>query len=183
MVTKYLLPCSCGREAQVEIGQAGSSIPCECGLTLNVPTMRGLRALQSVEMQDASQPKLGQSEWGTRQGLILLGLVIAVLAAIPAGYYFRKLPSKPELDVPAVVALNSKYIDEFGLTDSWIFFQRDIVQLGLQDVPPPQLAEYDREFAAHGGTVGMFLAVAALGLLMAIGGLLVPRSPQRTTSS
>lgn len=45
MSQRYLLSCSCGRTIPVGVSQAGSTVVCSCGKSLDVPTIRGLKAL------------------------------------------------------------------------------------------------------------------------------------------
>jgi hypothetical protein len=88
--TVYLLPCSCGRKIPVETQQAGDQVRCECGLTVDIPTLMGMKQLEQVE---AVVPVGVQSHWGLRQGLILSGAIIAFLATLFLGYCAWTWPS------------------------------------------------------------------------------------------
>lgn len=53
----YLLPCSCGEKIRVRTRHAGETVTCRCGTKLQVPTIRGLRQLETVDdVEEASAP-------------------------------------------------------------------------------------------------------------------------------
>jgi hypothetical protein len=45
---KYLLPCKCGQSVEVEPGQAGQTVVCNCGELLIVPSMLQVKALPAA---------------------------------------------------------------------------------------------------------------------------------------
>ena len=73
MEGRYLLPCSCGQEIPVEPRQAGQEIRCDCGASLEVPTMLGMAALEKAPSEPSHTPP--SAPWGIRQGIVLLGTV------------------------------------------------------------------------------------------------------------
>ncbi len=76
-MTLYYLPCSCGKKIEVDAGQAGLSVRCQCGADLTVPTMRGLKQLEPVEApSEVVAAETQQANWGARQGVVFLGLVV-----------------------------------------------------------------------------------------------------------
>src|ERR1041384_5370156 len=88
---KSLLPCSCGKKIEIEISQAGLLVDCPaCGRQVQAPTMRGFRELERVELPETSAARGG--EWGTRQGLIFLGLTILAIGLLGAGYVWWTTP-------------------------------------------------------------------------------------------
>ena len=69
MATLYLLKCSCGRSHRIQARQAGQSLDCSCGKTIEVPTIRGLQKLKQVgAVHSETSPG-----WGRREGLVFLG--------------------------------------------------------------------------------------------------------------
>src|SRR5690349_9805056 len=77
---KYLVPCpKCGIKTMVESGQAGQMLHCSCGASLEVPSIRGLRELETVQ-----DDRSAVATWSRRQGLAFLGIAIAALALISA---------------------------------------------------------------------------------------------------
>ena len=83
MASDYLLPCTCGRTHRVSSRQAGDTVACACGASLEVPTMRELSRLEPA----ATGTPVRQKVWGLRQGLMFLGSVIAG-GGLAAGSYF-----------------------------------------------------------------------------------------------
>jgi hypothetical protein len=65
----------------VTTGQAGGQARCECGAAVDVPTVRGLRALEEVP-EATVRPK----PWSTRNGLLFLGAVIVFGGLALAGF-------------------------------------------------------------------------------------------------
>jgi hypothetical protein len=113
-MTKYLLPCVCGRQLPVEAGQSGTALDCECGRTVDVPTMRELARLKTAkETQDPNAKPL----WGWRQSIVFLGLLI-VVGAVAFGAYMQFSRSKP-FDY---AALHEK-ANELQPADAWGFWR------------------------------------------------------------
>lgn len=84
MTTKYLLACTCGQSLPVELNQAGRSITCNCGKTVEVPSMRLLRQLPTCDEPDSSAQR--RPAWNLTAGsFFAVGLLVAVLAAMVAG--------------------------------------------------------------------------------------------------
>ena len=75
----YLVPCTCGNKVQVRARQAGDQVTCKCGAVVNVPTIRGLKQLETVIDED-ERPDAPRSSW---QGPIFsLGLVALFIGAM-----------------------------------------------------------------------------------------------------
>jgi hypothetical protein len=89
----FLLPCpQCDRKLVVTTGQAGGQVRCECGTAVDVPTVRGLRALVEVE-ESTAQPK----SWSTRHSVVFLGAVIVVAGlALTAFLHVRADQVRPD---------------------------------------------------------------------------------------
>jgi hypothetical protein len=84
----YLLPCpACGTKSTVSSALAGQSIQCSCGRTIEVPTLRDLRQLESE-----GEPERPQTTWSRRKGLVFLGCVMMAVSAGFAGWFASKLP-------------------------------------------------------------------------------------------
>ncbi|HEV3023910.1 MAG TPA: hypothetical protein VGX76_15650, partial [Pirellulales bacterium] len=113
----YLLPCTCGKKIEVDAGQAGLSVRCSCGADVPVPTMRGLALLERTEPRIL--PSEGPStDWGRRQGLIFLGLVIMLAASLGGLYVWWVRPIlRPWTDEAG--AMVRAPVVELNLEKSW----------------------------------------------------------------
>lgn len=84
----YLLPCpACGTKSTVSTAQAGQTVQCSCGRTVEVPPLRDLRQLESVGESERSQPS-----WNRRKGLIFLGCLMMGVAAGLAAWFTFAMP-------------------------------------------------------------------------------------------
>jgi len=84
VATKYLLPCSCGQKIPVEKAQAGQTIRCLCGMTLDIP---GMQALSRLEEAETTPPQFA-SPWGARQRILLIGSVLTIIAFGFLSYFY-----------------------------------------------------------------------------------------------
>lgn len=80
---KYVLPCHCGLEVVVEPRQAGETVVCSCGSSLQVPTMLEMTSLDPAP-QDSVSPQAPATGWGMSHQLVLLGTTLT-LAAVAVG--------------------------------------------------------------------------------------------------
>src|SRR4051812_25128337 len=92
MSQRYLLSCSCGRTIPVGMSQAGSTVTCECGQSLAVPTIRGLKTLPP-EKGFAEAPPLRSGPATEFNGINLQGALFVVgllllLAGLGLGGYY-----------------------------------------------------------------------------------------------
>lgn len=98
MLRRYQIPCECGRIHDVTKTQAGSSLVCECGKSLSIPTMRELQKYPVIERPDPQKEALSlYSVSGARQrrnGLLFVLLVASVLFAGIGFYYFQICPKE-----------------------------------------------------------------------------------------
>jgi hypothetical protein len=88
---KYLLPCTCGESIVVEVSQAGQHITCKCGQSVEVPTMRGIRALAPAVEENAKEAAIRRpaGTWSETQGFIFgFGALLAIAGIAAAIYYF-----------------------------------------------------------------------------------------------
>lgn len=91
----------------VETRQAGLEVTCACGARLSVPSIRGLKELAQVE----TAPPRSRTAWGPRQGLLLLGALIAVPCLVLATIgHLTPLPEHPEYSVD--LAANREQVEQ-----------------------------------------------------------------------
>ena len=159
MSLQFLLPCSCGSKLPVDPAQAGGRVRCACGRELDVPTLLGLKRLERAG-SDAVDGAAGtrQTTWGARQRLIFAGVVVSLVGIVVAVESFRTRPRIVDVaEYPPVAA--------FHLWES--------LKAGVDQ--PPSRVEIIM-FAAikqHHRWTMVGLAIAALGVLLATGSLLV----------
>jgi len=176
MRTKYLLPCSCGEKIPVDTSQAGGRVQCGCGEELSVPSMRGLRSLETAEVSEPrAAAEAARPAWGPRQGLMLAGVLLVVLAIIPAGLLYRQMPEKLRFDVPAVVTHNHEQIDQLPITETWVVWKEDILGRGLIEYPLPEKQYNEYQRTMHQRWITFALCFAAVGVLMIVGSLAMPK--------
>ncbi len=96
MNAKYLLPCSCGRKIPVQLRQAGETVTCECGTSIEVPTLLGLKKLELAEVP--AEPKTVKPHWTFGHGLIFAGELVILFAILIGVRLFWTRPVDPYAD-------------------------------------------------------------------------------------
>jgi hypothetical protein len=123
MPVRYLLSCSCGKSIPVESRQAGGTVTCACGQTLQAPSLRGLREMPVV--QDTA---VAERPWGMRQGGVTLCIVLAVvLGGVGAGLWQYARSQAPAETADLLEVLHER-IESFTPRESyleWILHVRD----------------------------------------------------------
>ena len=168
----YLLPCQCGQKLPVDTSQAGLPVRCACGAELQVPTLRGLAALERATETSLGKPA---GEWGPRQAAAFLGLSILAIALAVATALWLTFPKFPEfhfgpLDRQAI----EDQINSLKPQDSFEYFEK------LRQEFPPEgelqpIADYQQKATAHRRYLLGAAAAAALGVLVILGSFLAPR--------
>lgn len=175
MRTKYLLPCSCGEKIPVEMSQAGGQVTCGCGQQTTVPSMRELRTLETAEAAEPRSVESARSTWGPRQGLMLAGVLLLVLALIPAGWLYRNMPEKLRVDIPFAVTHQNEQIDQLSIDQAWMFWKHEIVETGLIEYPSAEKQYNEHLRTAYQRWLTFALCFATLGVLLLVGGVLMPQ--------
>jgi hypothetical protein len=115
-MSKYLLPCECGKGIVIDASQAGQQIACECGVLLEIPTLRGVRALETVD--DATSDSRRSAEWDSSRGLIFAGsLILFVIGAVVAYFGYDGLRATPKISREAETESFDKAIDDMSLEE------------------------------------------------------------------
>ena len=173
MSTHYLLPCACGKKTEIDAGQAGLNVRCDCGAQLAVPTMRGLSQLERVESPSAQgRGETQQSSWGARQGVIFLGAVILLGALFPVAYQLYYYPQRPQLFRTDFKELNAQEIEQATLPQTFELWRE--LKLGFeQQGEHPQMQMYIMMEKQAREKLIATGAVAAVGLLLIIVGLFI----------
>jgi len=170
---KFRIPCGCSAAVPVGLGQAGTQIACpSCGVLLAVPRLRDLAAFEVHDRRSAD------SGWHAGHAWILIGGVVAALAAVAAGLLSRfdggasrRLPDE------RVIRAAVESADPVTVHKAWCAARRSGVDRGA--VAEELLVQ---QAASSAGRVVMLLwSVSAIGGIGVIAGgiiSLVKRSRQ-----
>ncbi|NLF72207.1 MAG: hypothetical protein GX575_24500 [Candidatus Anammoximicrobium sp.] len=170
---KYLLPCQqCSEKTTIDMSQAGRQLTCRCGATLEVPSLRAIRTLETVADSDAKPPR---RSWNLTRGLLFAaGLVLALAGLATAGlagvnWVTATVPPAPVVNVgPALAELDT--LSAVDTWDAWV----DLRTNGLGPYMPT--AKFMVETALErvfGIFVGGLVAVA-VGLVIAAVAIVLP---------
>jgi hypothetical protein len=137
---QYLLPCSCGEKVRVEPGQAGGTVPCVCGQSLTVPTLRGIRALAEAPPDQTAGRQRRGDRWRPIQGLFFtFGLITTLLSLAVVGYTFFMYTQASQLTrdmTPEINEFEGMQIDQLDVMQSYeLFVQMRDEGLGEAGIP------------------------------------------------
>ncbi len=115
---------------RVTRSQAGQSLTCECGETLQVPTLRGLSQLAVAADETIAASSVDRKSWGGWRGSILAaGCAVFVIFLLPCAYYIYV---RSQLDTSYTVAdeiaageANYDAMDMPMLFTDWVNFERN----------------------------------------------------------
>ncbi len=169
MSQRFLLPCSCGRTIPVGISQAGANVTCDCGQSVAVPTIRGLKALQPVKEDSPPLKTQKQSEFNgvnLHGAMFVVGLFLLFGGIALGGYYgnhYRQIDTK-DYGVEEREYFDGE-IDKLGaaqLLTTWEYLQH--VGIGEYE-PPDHLVRRQAAAKAFRLTMaGVVLGVSGLAL-------------------
>ncbi len=115
-MSKYLLPCECGKSIAIETSQAGQQLACECGKQLEVPTLRGIRALDPLPEMAASSRR--SAEWDQSRGMIFAGSLVLILIGAAVSFLgYDGLRTTPNITREAETEEFDQRIDEMTLDE------------------------------------------------------------------
>ena len=168
--TKYLLPCECGEMIPVEPPQAGETVVCRCGKTLQVPGMLEMTKLVAVVAADSKRP--ASSAWGVRHGLVLAGIGLTGAAVTMLTVLLFRMPDAPE--PPATPEEIRAEVEGLPPLMAWHEFHR-LKAAGLDPAPHTETREYTEKMTRH----SMWLAAAGIGILAGIALIVIPLAVPR----
>ena len=87
---KYLLPCPCGLETVVEPRQAGETVRCACGSSLQAPTLLEMSALDPAPEETRARPNV--PSWGAWHRVMLVGAALVSAALVAAVWLYVQRP-------------------------------------------------------------------------------------------
>jgi hypothetical protein len=174
---QYLLPCSCGRKMPIETRQAGESIACECGATLEIPRLLELKKLEKIAAQ-SSQSKQSAA-WGNGHSLFLSGAVILVVTAVLCVLVFQYGYRDPYDQNPDQIHEYFQNMPPSVTWESWMYFK----QVGIN----PRKVYIDRRMEGEHAKRQMHLTylgiTAAGGIALCIAGAFIIRRNRPICSS
>ena len=84
-IMTYLLPCKCGQSVEVEPGQAGQTVKCDCGENLLVPSMLQVKALPVAPEKPKPLQKRNSVPYRAALVNLTLGMVSLILLLLFRG--------------------------------------------------------------------------------------------------
>ena len=133
-----LLTCACGEKISVSRAQAGQQVSCRsCGVTIQVPTLRGLSELPVAQDAVSSNADAKADTWSWR-GPVMAACLAGVLGfGIYSGrefYYFRftRINESAETHIQAEM----QCVDQMG-TDAMLTLWDDYSKHSLGPKSPP----------------------------------------------
>lgn len=161
MTVKYLLPCSCGRQIVIEPRQAGETISCSCGASLQTPTLLNMTTLELAPPESVREPS---SNWGLKHRVRLLGTVLVVSAIFGGVWLFLKRPISPFDTIdPERIRQTAQKFSPLQTWDIW-----ETMKQGLDRRTDQQYAAALLRFRLRQGVV---IAVALLGVGLIAAGM------------
>ena len=169
MAQQYLLPCDCGAKLVVEVAQSGEITTCECGASIEIPTLSKLRQLDRVEEQP-SGPVRKRAGWGRSQAILFtVGLFVMTAALVAAGFCWYQ---RREIDISendqTMEEDHLKHLNRQSPTQLFDMWTR-IREQGLKKVREQPLPEYvlnQQQYDTLTWAMQVAAAIAACGLIM-----------------
>ncbi len=160
----YQLTCPCGAKHAVTVSQAGQSLTCSCGNSLEIPTLRGLKELPVIEPTAEPARRAIDKPAGGRPsmavGLLVTVCFLALSTAVFYGYWRVVLDTSQteESERQAAFELLDQ-ADPVVLSDAWD--QYSTTGLGPPNKPTFYYVEQKRKQLETGLAIASGVAVAA----------------------
>lgn len=167
MAIQYLVPCSCGRKTAVETRQAGESVPCGCGLSLEIPRLLELKKLEKAAAPagDARRPAV----WGIGQSLVLSGAVVLAVVALLSLLVLRFTTGDPYSQTPDQIRAQFQNMPAMQTWQMWLYLKQNGVNPPKDPVERELVGEYGRRqmwLICLGIAAGGGLAIMAAGIFI-----------------
>lgn len=159
---RYRIACECGAAVDVGPGNAGGKVACgRCGVAVTVPRLRDLEAFGVVE------PSSETRRWRPAHGWVLVGSVVAVLAAVAAVLVPRLLDGGPaRLPDEATIRAAIESVDAATVYQAWQAMRISGVDRGTL----PEELRLQKAAGAAGRIAAVLWTVAAVGVVAAAAG-------------
>ncbi|MCA9206015.1 MAG: hypothetical protein KDA59_23340 [Planctomycetales bacterium] len=176
-ITKYLLPCECGEAIPLEVSQAGQTVRCEaCGKSQEAPSMRGIRALPTTEVETERRVELRESNWSLGRGAFFSAmLLVAVLAFAFAGLQYLSLRSigKVYSEEEATVVFD-ELIDDFDAEQAYSAWQ-EFRDHGMGPKRPADYVQFRNAAEQLRMVVTVSLIIGTVALVAAVASIAMSR--------
>ena len=145
----------------VEPRQAGETLHCDCGETIQSPTMLEMASLgRSEPAPSGVAPSRG---WGWPERLILMGGAVLAGALVAALVLFGQRPeAPPRWFAPEIIA---HHVQRLTPLQSIQFFH-DMAGAGLDPAKLPAEQVYETRMQVFQGWLGFFAILGAAGLIV-----------------
>ncbi len=159
---EYLVSCSCGKEIAVTRSQAGQSVPCACGQSVQVPTLRGFADLK---MEDSGQANDQLAEkpnaWkGWRGPAFATFAFLFIAAGLYSLYHVRDSYLYDQgYSVQDFIDAQAEELGYYG-PDELVLLWENYRDIGLKEQHPPEFHKYNT-FAEEQSTVAMVSGILA----------------------
>ena len=169
MPAKFLLPCRCGRSVVIDMNQAGQQVTCQCGVSQEVPALRGIRKLAPADGVESQPAHSERPAWSQLQGVLfgngafiaLLGLSVAVYITL----HIREIDVPPPAqDIPAEVDR------QFAQVEVDTLYER------YKEVRAEGIGPYPSAYLIRKETVGFFFLFSMIAVGVAVTGVVVAAS-------
>jgi hypothetical protein len=181
-MSKYLVECNCGNKLPVEMGQAGGRVACTCGNIVDVPPLRKLRHLPTVDTEVARPT----ATWNARKGVITACLLLAGTLAILNAWSWRTQPTVPEFDPAAYQSAIMQRLNKMtpGQSwDLWIEYYKPMAERGFGNLQLANRGVIEKTIAERESLRRTLWIVAAIALAIAAAAAFWPKSREVTSRS
>lgn len=160
----YQLKCDCGKTHAVVSRQAGETLSCSCGQILEIPTLREMRQLPSLQTE---LPPTGRV-WTRQQGMLFAGGLVVTLLSLGTiahfGWQRSRLRTEPMKAEEFEFVRDIMQFTPTQTWEAWTEVFRD-QELGARNKPFHEInREYSRRYLGViiAGCVFLIVGVSAL---------------------
>lgn len=166
-MSKYLLPCKCGKKIPIDLSQAGQQIPCECGTIVEVPTLRGVRELERSEAPVSASES--RTEWDPTRGMIFaVSLLLFVTGAAVAYFGYQGLRATPDISNEVEQEEFASAVDDMTVVETYEVWQ-SIRDSGLGPRGQNVYVNIRKFRSGRKRTLAIGIAMCVIGVVGAIG--------------
>jgi len=166
---KHLLICSCGEELVVDARQAGETVECKCGKTVDVPRLGDLRQLPVVSDRQSQSPP-----WTLQQGLTFAaGSLVVLVGIICLVVFFQEWVRLDTTDRrQELLAAGNQIVDKLSYTQALqAWRQRRAAGIGPKQTPDYVVAQrraatLSLRMMIAGGGIAAGAGIAVLSLFL-----------------